>query len=84
MSMKANKRIYERIIYHSGRDQNSHFFKHSCIKNHPNTSKTDFMIISSGFKNNYCRLKIAEVLLIKQIKPSLNFQETSYDLKLFH
>ena len=34
--------ISERIIDHNGRDQNSHLFKHSCYKNHPNTSKTDF------------------------------------------
>ena len=77
-------RISERIIDHNGRDQNSHLFKHSCIKNHPNTSKTDFKIINSGFKNNYCRRKIVEVLLIKQIKPSLDVQEKSYELKLFN
>ena len=51
---------------------------------HPNTSKTDFKIISSGFKNNCCRRKIAEAILIKQIKPSLNVQEKSYELKLFN
>ena len=78
------RRISERIIDHSGRDQNSHLFKHSCIKNHPDTSKIDFKIISNGFKNNYCRRKIAEALLIKQIKPSVNVQEKSYELKLFN
>ena len=77
-------RISERIIDHDGRDLNSHLFKYSCIKNHPNTSKTDFKIISSGFKNNYCRRKIAEALLKKQIKSSLNVQEKSYELKLFN
>ena len=46
-------RIPERIIDHNGRDQNSHLLKHSCCKNHPNTSQTDFKIISNGFKNNY-------------------------------
>ena len=45
--------INERIIDHNGRDQNSHLLKSSCCKNHPNTSQTDFMIISNGFKNNY-------------------------------
>ena len=45
--------ISEKIIDHRGSNQNSHLFKHSCTKNHPNTSKTDFKIISSGFKNNY-------------------------------
>ena len=74
--------ISERIIDHNGRNQNRHLFKHSCIKNHPNTSKTNFKIISSGFKNNYYRRKIAEALLIKQIKPSVIVQEQSYELKL--
>ena len=59
---KSARHISERIIDHNGRDQNSHFFKHSCCKNHPNTSKTDFQIISSGFKNNYYRRKVAEAL----------------------
>ena len=66
---KSARRISERIIDHNGRDQNSHLFKHSCCKNHPDTSKTDFQIISSGFKNNYYTRKTAEALLIKQIKP---------------
>ena len=73
----------ERIIDHSGRDQNSHVFKYSSCKNHTNTSKTDFKVISSGLKNNYCRQKIAKALLIKQIKPLSNIQEKSYELKLF-
>ena len=55
---ESARRISERIIDHNGRDQNSHLFKHSCCKNHPNTSKTDFKIISSGFKNNYYRRKL--------------------------
>ena len=57
--------------------------EHSCIKNHPNTSKTDFMIISSRFKNNDCRRKMAEAFLVKETKSSLNAQEKSYELKLF-
>ena len=77
-------RTNERIIDHNGRYQNSHLFKHSCCKNDPNTSKTDFKIISSGFKNNYYRQNIAGALLIKQIKASLNVQEKSYELKLFN
>ena len=81
---KSARRISERIIDHNGRDQNSHLFKHSCCKNHPDTSKTDFQIISSGFKNNYYTRKTAEALLIKQIKPWLNVQEKSYELKLLN
>ena len=72
---ESTRRISERIIDHSGRDQNWHVFKHRYIKNHPNTSKTYFKIISSGFKNNCCRQKIAETILRRQIKPSLKVQE---------
>ena len=75
---ESARHISERTIDHSNRDQNSHFFKHSRCKNHPNTNKTHFKIISSGFNNNYCRRKIAKVHLIKQIKPSLNVQEKSH------
>ena len=67
------RRIPERIIDGRGRGQNSHLFKHRCIKNHPKTSKTDFKTISSGFKNNHCQQKFAEVLLIKQIKSFQSF-----------
>ena len=81
---ESTRRISERMIDHSGRDQNSYLFKHSCIKSQRNTRKTNFKIVSSGFKNNYCRRKIATALLIKQIKPSLNVQEKSYELKLFN
>ena len=78
---ESARRVSERITDHNDRDQNSHFFKHSCIRNHKNT---DLKIISSGFKNNYCRRHIAEALLIKQIKPSLKVPEKSYELKLFN
>ena len=54
---ESTRRISERIIDHSGREQNWHVFKHRYIKNHPNTNKTYFKIISSGFKNNCCRQK---------------------------
>ena len=79
-------RISERIIDHSGRDQNSHLFRNSWIKNHPNTSKTNFKINNSQFRNSHCRLALLAllVLLIKQIKPFLNLQEKSYKLKLFN
>ena len=76
----SNNYILERIIDQYGGEQNSHLFKHSCIKNHSNNRKTDFKIISSGFNSNYCRRKIAEALSEKQIKPSLNVQEKSYEL----
>lgn len=66
------------------RDQNLHLFKHSCMKSCPNTCNTDFKTISNGFKNNYYRRKIAEILLIKQMKPFLNVPDRSCKLKMFN
>ena len=74
--------ITERITDHSGTEQNLYLFKHSCIKKHPESSKTYFKIISSRFKNNCCRRIIAKVFLIRQIKPSLNVQEKPYELDM--
>ena len=51
-----------------------------------NTSVTqsDFKIIGSHFNNNRHKRKIAEALLIKEKRPSLNVQEQSIDLKLLN
>ena len=81
---ESARRISERIIDHNGRDQKSHIFKHSCDKNHLNVGTNDFTIIGSGFKYNTFKRKVAEALLIRQIKPSLNVQEKSIELKLFN
>ena len=61
--VSENARVSERIIDCSDRDQNSHFFKHSCIKNHPNTSKSDLrssivdlgtIIVDEKLQKNHC------------------------------
>ena len=44
----------------------------------------NFKIIGNGFNNNFFKRKVSEALLIKQIKPSLNVQEKSVELKLFN
>ena len=50
----------------------------------PTLSTNSFKIIGNGFKNNSFKQKVSEALLIKQIKPSLNVQEKSIELKLFN
>ena len=65
-------RISKRIIDHNGRDQKSHIFKHSSENRHPNVHINNFNIIGKGFKNNFFKRKVSEVLLTKQMKPSLN------------
>ena len=77
-------RITERIIDHNGRNQNSHIFKHSSETCHQHFHTNSFKIIGNGFKNNSFKRKVSKALLIKQIKPSLNVQEKSIELKLFN
>ena len=43
----------------------------------------NFEVIGSGYRNNARRRKIAEALLVKKLKPTLNVQEKSVPLKLF-
>ena len=72
--------ISKRIIDHNGRNQKSHIFKHSSEKCHQHFHAK---MIGNGFKNNFLKWKISEALLVKQIKPSLNVQGKSIELKLF-
>ena len=78
------RRISERIIDHNGRDKNSHLFTHAVIHEHRNASYNNFHIIGSGFRNNSFKRKVAEALLIKEFKPTLNVQEKSVELKLYN
>lgn len=73
-----------RIIDHSGRDQKLHLIRHAVVNDHPNASFDDFKIIGSGFRNNACKRKVDEALLIKELRPILNIHEKSFELKLFN
>ena len=59
-------------------------FKHSIEKEHKEVTQSDFKIIGSHFNNNRHKRKIAEALLIKEKRPSLNVQEQSIYLKLLN
>ena len=60
-------------------------FSNIGMKNATNTfSFNSFKLIGDGFKNNSFKRKVSEVLLIKQIKPSLNVQEKSIELNFFN
>ena len=78
------RRISERIIDHGGRDCKSHLLKHAVANNHRSVSYDDFKIIGSGFRNNTFKRKVAEALLIKELRPTLNVQEKSIELKLLN
>ena len=42
-----------------------------------------FEIIGNGFQGNNKKMKVAEELLIREIKPTLNIQHQSVPLQLF-
>ena len=80
---ESARRISERIIDHGGRDQKSHLFRHTVVNNRGNASCDDIKIIGSGFRNNTFKRKVAEALLIKEFRATLNVQEKSVGLKRF-
>ena len=59
-------------------------FKYSIGKEHKEVTQSDFKIVGSHFNNNRHKRKVAEALLIKEKRPSLNVQEQSIDLKLLN
>ena len=81
---ETGRRISERIIDHTGRDLKSYVYKHCIETGHRSPDINDFKIIGSNFRKNVFKRKIAEALLIKQLKPTLNKQEKSIELKRFN
>ena len=81
---ESGRRISERIKDHNGRDFKSHILRHSVESGHTNVSCEDFKIIAKNFNNNSWKRKIAESLLIKEKRPTLNIHDKSVPLKLFN
>ena len=65
-------RITEKIIDRAVRDSNSYVYKHCIETGHRSSDINDLKIIGSNFRKNVFKRKIAEALLIKQLKPTLN------------
>ena len=82
-SGETGRRLNERLIDHNGRDKKSHLYKHLQDNNHLCIALSDFKIIGSSFRNQKFKRKIAESLLIREKRSSLNTQEMSIPLKLF-
>ena len=80
----AKWQIFERVKDHSGRDFKSHLLKHALENNHQHLSEKDFKIIGNGFWGNNKKRTVAEALLIKEIKPTLNIQDQSVSLQWFN
>ena len=64
------RRISERVLDHTGKYINSHLYKHSIETGHQTLEISDY--------------RLAEVLLIKELKPTLNKQDKLIPLKLFN
>ena len=76
--------ILERVNEHSGKDINSHMFKHSIAVNHPTVALYDFTVLSSGYRNRKFNRKLSESLFIKQNSPTLSKHCPSVTLKLLN
>ena len=76
--------MIERVHQHSGKDDNSHVFKHSIETNHPTVTIDDFRVLKTGYRQKKFRKKLSEALFIKQNKPALTKQEASVPQKLFN
>ena len=65
------------------RDIKSHSLKHSLKHNHQHVLK-DFQIIGNGFKGNNKKRKVAEALIIQEIKPTMNIKGQLVQFKLLN
>ena len=81
---EIGRRFSERIIDHSGRDDNSHLYLHAEKTGHENVNINHFETLSNGYKNNKFKRKLAAALHIKHERPTLNVQEQSVPLLLFN
>ena len=81
---KTARGIVESAKDHNGRDPRSHLVKYVIENNHLPSVNADFSILDSGYRNKNRKRKIAEELMIKVIRPSLNSKEKSVELKLFN
>ena len=78
---RTNKQ--QRVKDHNGRDKSSHSVKLSIESGRDPVCHGNFRILDKGYNNTFKR-KVAEALLIKKHKPSLNVQEKSVKLELFN
>ena len=80
---EVKRRIFERVKDHNGRDFKSDLLKHVLENNHQHVSEKDFKIIGNSFRGNNKERKVAETVLNREIKPTLNIKDQSVPLQLF-
>ena len=71
---KCARWLCERVKYHNGRDHSSPLVKHIRETSHLPVETENFKVTANGYGNNARRRKIAEALLVKKLKPTLNIQ----------
>ena len=78
------RRVVETAKNQNDRDEHSNLVKRAIENNHLPVVKDDFTKLEGGYRNNTQKRKIAETLMIKVIRLSLNTKEKSVELKLFN
>ena len=81
---ESGRRIAKRVKYHNEREHKLHILKHSLETGHERAKSSDFSIIYKNFSGNKTKGNIAESLLIKQLRPTLNMYDKSVPLKLLN
>ena len=79
----TKRRTSERIKGHNGRESKSHLVKQVIKKNHEHFEAFNFKV-SNNFCSNTKKCKVAEALLISEIKPTSNIIEQSVPLQIFN
>ena len=80
---ETERRFEERIIDNNKGNKKSHIYKHKSKNSYPHVWLDNFQIVGRNYSSRIER-KIGEALLINELKPSLNKQDKSFPLKLFH
>ena len=81
---ESGRGVLERVKDHNGKDAFSYIFKHCIAVDHQFVFCDNLRIAVRNYRNNKQKQKIAKVLLIKNLKLSLNVQEKSVALLLFN
>ena len=76
--------LYECIKDHKSCDHSPNLVKHAVETGHLPVATANIEVIKSGNCNNARGRKIAESLLVKKLKPTLNVQRKLVSLKFFN
>ena len=80
---ETGRRLNERILEHTEKEQKSQILKHTLQSAYSSVSSNEFTITRRENKNYKGRRKISEALLTQKYQPSLNMQENIVPKELF-